>query len=76
MTRASPSDTVYIVILVLLVLAAIHTYVKRAESEPPKWMGKLQDADAKFSFKLGVPAPGDLPDRHPDLGRGWSVPRE
>ena len=55
------SDTVYIVILVLLVLAAIHTYVKRAESEPPKWMGKLQDADAKFSFKLGFLLLGIFP---------------
>ena len=55
------SDTVYIVILVLLVLAAIHTYVKRAESEPPQWMGKLQDADAKFSFKLGFLLLGVFP---------------
>jgi Sap, sulfolipid-1-addressing protein len=55
------SDTVYIVILVLLVLAALHTYVKRAESEPPKWMGKLQDADAKFAFKLGFLLLGIFP---------------
>ena len=55
------NEAVYVVILVLLVLAAIHTYVKRDESQPPKWMGKLQDADAKFSFRLGVLLLGVFP---------------
>ena len=54
-------EAIYVVILVLLVLAAIHTYVKREESQPPKWMGKLQDADAKFSFKLGFLLLGVFP---------------
>ena len=56
-----PSDTVDIVVLVLLVLAGIHTYVKRGESQPPKWMGKLQGADAKFSFRLGFLLLGVFP---------------
>jgi hypothetical protein len=43
----------YVVVLVLLLLAAIHVYLKRAESQPPKWMGKLQTATPRFSFKLG-----------------------
>ena len=57
----SSSDTVDVVVLVLLVLAGIHTYVKRAESQPPKWMGKLQSADAKFSFRLGFLLLGVFP---------------
>ena len=39
--QGASNDSIYIVILVLLVLAAIQTYRKREESEPPKWMGKL-----------------------------------
>jgi peptidoglycan/LPS O-acetylase OafA/YrhL len=55
--EGSPSDTIDIVVLALLVLAGIHTYLKRAESQPPKWMGKLQDADAKWvvsEFVIGL----------------------
>ena len=47
------NETLYIVVLVLLVVAAIHTYRTREESEPPKWMGKLQTASPRFSFRLG-----------------------
>ncbi len=57
----SSSDTVDIVVLVLLALAGLHTYLKRAESQPPKWMGKLQSADAKLSFKLGFLLLGVFP---------------
>ena len=55
------NDTIDIVVLVLLVLAAIHVYLKREESEPPKWMGKLQDATPGFSFKLGLLLLGVFP---------------
>jgi hypothetical protein len=55
------SDTLYIIVLVLLVAAAIHVYVKREESEPPKWMGKLQDATPRFSFTLGLLLLGIFP---------------
>lgn len=58
---SGPSNTIYAFILVLLVLAALHTYLKRAESEPPKWMGKLQDASPSFSFKLGFLLLGVFP---------------
>jgi hypothetical protein len=54
-------DSVYIVILVLLVLAAWRTYAKRGESEPPKWMGRLQTASPGFSFKLGFLLLGVFP---------------
>ena len=36
----------------LLVLVA-WVFLKRKESEPPKWMGRLQSADAGFAGKLG-----------------------
>jgi Sap, sulfolipid-1-addressing protein len=55
------SSAVYAVILGLLVLAAIQTYRKREESEPPKWMGKLQTATPSFSFKLGFLLLGVFP---------------
>jgi hypothetical protein len=57
----TPDTTIYVVVLVLLVAAAIHTYVKREESEPPKWMGKLQTATPGFSFKLGFLLLGVFP---------------
>src|SRR4051795_9417114 len=41
------------IILALLLLAAFHVFRKRKQSEPPKWMGKLQSATPKFSFTLG-----------------------
>ena len=56
-----PSDTVYIVILVLLVFAAIYTFLKREESEPPKWMGKLEQATPRMSFTLGFLLLGFFP---------------
>lgn len=38
----------------LLVAAAIKNYVKRETIEPPKWLGKLQQADAKQALKTGL----------------------
>jgi hypothetical protein len=59
--QGASDEGVSIAILVLLVVAAIQTYRKREESEPPKWMGKLQAADAGFSFKLGFLLLGVFP---------------
>ena len=59
--QGASNDTLDIVVLVLLVVAAIHTYRKREESEPPKWMGKLQAATPKFSFRLGFLLLGVFP---------------
>jgi threonine/homoserine/homoserine lactone efflux protein len=28
-------------------------FLRRKESEPPKWMGRLQSANSRFAFKLG-----------------------
>jgi threonine/homoserine/homoserine lactone efflux protein len=56
-----PSDTIYYVVLALLVGAMLHTFLKRAESQPPKWMGKLQTASPRFSFRLGFLLLGVFP---------------
>jgi Sap, sulfolipid-1-addressing protein len=37
----------------LLVAAAIKNYVGRETVEPPKWLGKLQQADAKQALRTG-----------------------
>ena len=54
-------EALYIVVLVLLVAAMIHTYLKREESHPPKWMGRLQTATPGFAFKLGLLLLGVFP---------------
>ena len=54
-------DTLYWVVLGLLLVAMLRTYLKREESEPPKWMGKLQQASPKFAFLLGAALLGIFP---------------
>jgi Sap-like sulfolipid-1-addressing protein len=49
------------VVLALLLLAIVRTYLKRDESEPPKWMGKLQSATPKTAFVLGFLLLGFFP---------------
>ena len=39
------------VLVGLLVLAALKSYIGRETSEPPKMLGKLQEADAKTALK-------------------------
>jgi thiol:disulfide interchange protein len=63
-------DTLDIVVLVLLVAAAIWTFLKRKQSEPPKWMGKLETASPRFSFRLGVLLLGVFPT---DILTSWAV---
>ena len=50
-----------VIILVLLSFLAFNVYRKRHEAEPPKWMGKLQQATPGFSFKLGFLLLGVFP---------------
>jgi Sap, sulfolipid-1-addressing protein len=38
----------------LLAILAVRVYLRRAEAEPPKWMGKLQTASPSFALKLGL----------------------
>jgi hypothetical protein len=55
------NDALYAAVLVLLLFAAWHTYSTRKTSEPPAWMGKLQTASPKFSFRLGFLLLGIFP---------------
>jgi hypothetical protein len=63
-------NTLDIVVLVLLVAAAVHTFVARKTAKPPKWMGKLQTASPKLSFKLGFLLLGVFPT---DILTSWAV---
>ena len=38
----------------LLVASAVRNWVKRATIEPPKWLGALQEANARKAFLLGL----------------------
>ncbi|MHB9286663.1 GAP family protein [Halobacteriales archaeon Cl-PHB] len=49
------------VVLVALLLAMVHTYLTRNESEPPQWMGKLTAASPRFAFRLGFILMGFFP---------------
>jgi Sap, sulfolipid-1-addressing protein len=64
------NDTLDIVVLVLLVAAAAHTFLARKTAKPPKWMGKLQAASPKLSFKLGFLLLGVFPT---DILTSWAV---
>ena len=54
-------DTLYVIVLVLLVAAAVHAFLTRKKAEPPKWMGKLETASRRFSFTLGFLLLGVFP---------------
>ncbi|MFC7548776.1 GAP family protein [Plantactinospora sp. GCM10030261] len=43
----------WIVLAILLVLMVL-VYLRRKRSEPPKWMGKLEEAGPRFAFVLGI----------------------
>lgn len=58
---SSGLTTVDYVVLVLLLFAAIRTFLERAESEPPKWMGRLQAATPKTALVLGFLLLGFFP---------------
>jgi hypothetical protein len=55
------SDTIYWIVLVLLLAAMLRTYLKRGESEPPKWMSRLLTAKPRFAFALGFLLLGIFP---------------
>lgn len=52
-TRGGSNDKLTVVVLLLLLLIMVYVYLTRDKSEPPEWMGKLQTANPKFSFRLG-----------------------
>ncbi|WP_459195126.1 GAP family protein [Halosimplex sp. J119] len=49
------------VVIVLIVAAMISTFLGRENSEPPKWMGRLEEATPRFSFRLGFLLLGVFP---------------
>jgi hypothetical protein len=49
------------IILVVLLLAMVNTYRTRETAEPPRWMGKLETATPRFSFRLGFLLMGFFP---------------
>jgi hypothetical protein len=62
-----PSTTakvIQIALVGLLILRALMVYLKRADSEPPKWLGTLQTASARRAFEIGslliLLFPGDI----------------
>jgi Sap, sulfolipid-1-addressing protein len=63
-------DSLDIVVLVLLVAAALHAFLTRKHSAPPKWMGTLQTASPRFSFRLGFLLLGVFPT---DVLTSWAV---
>jgi hypothetical protein len=50
----SAGTIIQIGLVLLLIAAAVRNWVKRATIEPPKWLGALQEADARKAFLLGL----------------------
>jgi hypothetical protein len=50
----SGSRTLDYVIVALMLVAMVYVFRGRKQSEPPKWMGKLQTATPRFTFILGL----------------------
>jgi hypothetical protein len=50
----SAGTIIQIGLVLLLIASAVRNYVKRATIEPPKWLGALQEADARKAFLLGL----------------------
>src|SRR5215831_17475472 len=67
---AGGDNTLDIIVLVLLVAAGLNVFRTRKTSEPPKWMGKLQDATPRLSFGLGFLLLGVFPT---DILTSWAV---
>lgn len=51
---STAAKVIQIVLVSLLIMRAIWIYVKRADSEPPKWLGTLQTAGPRRAFEIGA----------------------
>ncbi|HKA67828.1 MAG TPA: GAP family protein [Actinomycetes bacterium] len=49
------------IILTLVVVLIVRVYLTRNTTDPPKWMGRLQDAQPRFAFLLGAALLGLFP---------------
>jgi hypothetical protein len=54
-------STVDYLVLALLVFAMVHQFRGRHQTEPPKWMGRLEGATPKLAFVLGFLLLGVFP---------------
>jgi hypothetical protein len=52
--NGSTGKIIQFALIALLVAAAIKNYVGRETIEPPKWLGKLQQADTKQALRTGL----------------------
>lgn len=52
-TSGGRGDALDYAIIALLLFLLVRVYLKRHDTEPPKWMGKLQSATPIFALKLG-----------------------
>jgi threonine/homoserine/homoserine lactone efflux protein len=59
--QGASGNALDIIFMVLLVAAGVHTFLTRKTSKPPKWMGRLEQAKPKGSFKLGFLLLGVFP---------------
>jgi Sap, sulfolipid-1-addressing protein len=59
--KGGSNDTIDIIVLVLLVAAMVHVFLARKTAKPPKWMGRLETANPRFSFRLGLLLLGIFP---------------
>jgi Sap, sulfolipid-1-addressing protein len=63
-TPSTAAKVIQVVLVGLLILRALMIYLKRADSEPPKWLGTLQTATARRAFEIGALLillfPGDI----------------
>ena len=59
--QGASRNTLDVIFMVLLLAAGAHTFLTRKTSKPPKWMGKLEEAKPKGSFKLGFLLLGVFP---------------
>jgi Sap, sulfolipid-1-addressing protein len=59
--EGASDDTLYYIVLALLLFGMLHTFRTRKTAETPKWMGKLQTASPRFSFRLGFLLLGVFP---------------
>src|ERR687897_169704 len=50
----SAGTIIQLALVALLVLASIKNVVRRETIEPPKWLGALQEADARKAFTTGL----------------------
>jgi threonine/homoserine/homoserine lactone efflux protein len=74
--HGTSGKTLDIIFMVLLVAAGLHTYLTRKTSKPPKWMGELETANERRSFRLGFLLLGVFPtDILTSVAVGGSVAR-